>query len=349
MKIAIGLSGGVDSSLAASLLKEQGHELHGVFMKNWSEKNEQCTITQDWQDAQSVAERLNIPIELIDFSQEYWDNVFEVFLNNLEKGLTPSPDILCNQHVKFGAFLKWALAKGFDGIATGHYASISSDHQLQKARDEHKDQTYFLWSVNPSLWRYVRFPLGSLLKSEVREQAAQRGLHTATKKDSTGICFIGPKNFKDFLKRYLLSEKGPICLENGQIIGHHTGLFSYTLGQRSGMNIGGVKNALEAPFFVIRKDLQSNTLIVSQDQHHPLLLKKELFAEQCVWQRANDRIAEHIFARIRHGQMLQKCSIHFLENKTVHIQFEEAQRAITPGQAIVFYDGNFCLGGGWIV
>jgi len=350
MKIAVGLSGGVDSSVAAALLKEQGHELHGIFMQNWTQQGEKCSIEADWEDAQSVARILSIPIQKVDFSQIYWDRVFEHFLHELEQGRTPSPDILCNQHVKFGAFLNWALAEGFDAIATGHYASLSKKHELQKACDSHKDQTYFLWSVAPTQWKYVLFPLGDLKKPDVRLLAHKLHLPTATKKDSTGVCFIGPKNFKQFLKRYLCFQPGPIMSDHGQCLGQHEGLFGVTLGQRSGLNIGGIKNALEAPWYVIKKDLSTHTVTVSQNADHPLLLRKTLEAHNCVWQRDQPPFSEEtVFARIRHGQTLEPCILKAANNiHNISVTFTNEQRAITPGQAIVFYNHTHCLGGGWI-
>ncbi|MBM4222930.1 MAG: tRNA 2-thiouridine(34) synthase MnmA [Gammaproteobacteria bacterium] len=348
--IAVGLSGGVDSSVTAALLKEQGYDVHAFFMKNWNEESEQCTIRQDWKDAQKVAELLDIPISLVDFSERYWNDVFERFLKTLETGGTPSPDILCNQYIKFDAFWHYCQNLGFSKMATGHYAAINECNMLCQPCDRHKDQTYFLWSVNPQIWSHVLFPLASYTKQEVRRMAAERGLITAEKHDSTGICFIGPDRFRSFIKQYLVSQPGQILSLDGKPLGMHQGLFQYTLGQRSGLGIGGQKNAQGLPWYVVLKDLQSNTLYIDQDANHPLLLRSTIRITDTVWQNTQPQEGDRILVRIRHGQTLQSAVFESVTDSTAKIVFEQKQRAVTPGQCAVCYDpSGKCLGGGWIV
>ncbi len=351
MKVAVGLSGGVDSSVTAYLLQCQGYDVHGIFMRNWQGDSEQCQAEQDLRDAQSVAKKLQIPFDVVDFSETYWDKVFQHFLSELESGKTPSPDILCNQHVKFGVFFEHMANLGFDKMATGHYAKILDGCALGRADDRKKDQTYFLWSVPKERWAQVLFPLGSLLKTQVRTIAQEQGFATAEKKDSTGICFIGPDKFRTFIQQYLAPKKGPIISDCGQILGEHQGLFSYTLGQRSGLCIGGVQGTQEGPWYVVAKDHNSNTLIISQNTTHPLLYTNRLSAKQCYWQcEKNEFFDSEIEAKIRHGESTHLGRIeknHFDANK-ISVTFHNPVRAITPGQCVVFYDNNRCLGGGWI-
>ncbi|MDF1528788.1 MAG: tRNA 2-thiouridine(34) synthase MnmA [Sedimenticola sp.] len=353
-KIIVGMSGGVDSSVAALLLIEQGYQVEGLFMKNWEEDDTQeyCSATVDLADAQSVADQLGIQLHTVNFSGEYWDNVFQYFLAEYQAGRTPNPDVLCNREIKFKAFLDYALHLGADGIATGHYAALKKqDDQLQmiRAKDENKDQTYFLYMLGQAQLRKSQFPLGELEKSEVRLLAEKAGLPNHKKKDSTGICFIGERKFTEFLSRYLPANPGVMETPEGETIGEHQGLMYYTLGQRKGLGIGGRAESEANPWFVVEKDLNRNRLIVAQGHNHPLLLKQGLDASQLHWVAGSaPEMPLECLARIRHRQPLQKCHIAALENGHVQVHFEQKQRAVTPGQSIVFYQDRFCLGGGII-
>jgi len=354
-RVIVGMSGGVDSSVAALLLIEQGWDVEGLFMKNWEQNDttEYCSAEADLKDAQAVADCLSIPLNSINFSAEYWDSVFESFLTEYKAGRTPNPDVLCNREIKFKAFLDYALALGADYIATGHYAStaITSDSiKMQRAVDEGKDQTYFLYMLGQQQLRHSLFPLGDLLKSEVREIAKKAGFPNHKKRDSTGICFIGERKFSDFLSGYLSPNPGPIETPEGRYIGEHQGLMYYTLGQRKGLGIGGQSNASDAPWFVVRKDIRRNRLLVAQQHDHPLLLSNGLKASQLHWVSGQppQNTPFTCTARIRHRQPLQACKITRLENGFCQVHFEQNQRAITPGQSIVFYYNNDCLGGGII-
>lgn len=355
MKIAIGLSGGVDSSVSAYLLKQQGHEVIGIFMKNWEEDDTDtyCSAAQDREDAESVARQLDIPFHTINFAAEYWDHVFEYFLAEYQAGRTPNPDILCNKEIKFKAFLHYAQKLGADKIATGHYARVcEEDGQtlLLKGIDLNKDQSYFLYALQQAQLAHAVFPVGDLLKPDVRKIAAEQGFGNAAKKDSTGICFIGERKFKDFLSRYLPAQPGNIVTEQGKIIGEHSGLMYYTIGQRQGIGIGGQKAGSGAAWYVAEKNLTSNELIVVQGQNHPLLFKSLLKASQLSWISGlppqNDSV---LSAKIRYRQTDQPCTIRFCELDIVEVLFHSPQRAVTPGQSIVFYQGEICLGGGVIL
>ncbi|NOR51698.1 MAG: tRNA 2-thiouridine(34) synthase MnmA [Gammaproteobacteria bacterium] len=352
--IIVGLSGGVDSSVAAHLLQNGESIVRGLFMKNWEEDDteEYCTATEDLRDAQSVADRLGIELLTMNFASEYWDRVFEHFLTEYRAGRTPNPDILCNKEIKFRAFLDHALEQGADKIATGHYARIrevDGQFQLLRGVDSNKDQSYFLYTLNQHQLSHSLFPVGELEKPRVREIAHELGLVTHDKKDSTGICFIGERRFKDFLARYLPAQPGEIQTPDGEVIGHHSGLMYHTLGQRQGLGIGGLKNHPEEPWFVAQKDLKNNILIAVQGHDHPLLFSNQLTASQLHWVSGLAPVTgEPITAKVRYRQVDQACIITHISNEIATVQFDESQRAVTPGQSIVFYDGERCLGGGII-
>ena len=350
------MSGGVDSSVAALLLLEQGYQVEGLFMKNWEEDDTEayCTATEDLADAQSVSDDLGIKLHTVNFSGEYWDNVFEYFLAEYRSGRTPNPDIMCNKEIKFKAFLEYALDLGADFIATGHYAQIDRSGsrggtlKMLKGNDDNKDQTYFLYTLQQHQLQKSLFPIGNLEKSKVRELADKAGFDTANKKDSTGICFIGERKFTEFLQRFLPAQPGMIMTPEGDEIGKHQGLMYYTLGQRQGLGIGGMKTASEKPWFVVAKNLKENQLIVAQGHDHPLLLKQQLYASQLHW--VAGKAPSNKFkckAKIRYRQTEQSCQVNVNGNECI-VCFDEKQRAITPGQSIVFYQDNICLGGGII-
>lgn len=349
--VIVGLSGGVDSSVAALLLKQQGYRVEGLFMKNWEEDDTQevCTAAEDLQDAQAVADRLDIPLHTVNFSAEYWDRVFSYFLKEYEAGRTPNPDILCNTEIKFKAFLEHALRLGADAIATGHYARVAKGdegYRLLKGLDANKDQSYFLHGLNQYQLSHALFPLGELEKARVRELAEENALVTFAKKDSTGICFIGERNFKQFLSRYIPAQSGDICTPEGQVIGRHDGLMYYTLGQRQGLGIGGVKDAPEEPWFVVAKDMENNRLIAVQGHEHPLLLSQGLIAEQAHWiTDTAPALPVKCSAKTRYRQADQACTVYSDREGQLHVEFDEPQRAVTPGQSVVFYVGEQCLGG----
>ncbi len=353
-KIMVGLSGGVDSSVAALLLKEQGFQVEGLFMKNWEEddSSEYCAAAEDLADAQAVADLLQIPLHTVNFSTEYWDQVFAYFLSEYRVGRTPNPDILCNREIKFRAFLEHALNLGADAIATGHYARIAREEDgihLRRAKDENKDQTYFLYLLGQHPLSRSHFPLGGLVKSQVRQLAREKKLPNHKKKDSTGICFIGERKFSDFLSRYLPANPGRIETPEGRYLGEHQGLMYYTLGQRKGLGIGGRTGAGDEPWFVVCKDLECNRLLVAQGHDHPLLLKQALEASQLHWIAGRPPQAPlRCLSRIRHRQPLQDCEILSVEEGRCRVRFDHKQRAVTPGQSIVFYQTDDCLGGGVI-
>lgn len=350
--VVVGMSGGVDSSVSAWLLKQQGYRVSGLFMVNWTEDEEgYCTSADDFQDARAVCDELGIPLHKADFSKEYRDRVFSQFLADYAAGKTPNPDVLCNREVKFQPFREHALRLGADFIATGHYAQIehgADGARLLQAVDGNKDQTYFLAAVNRSQFDRVLFPIGGYSKPQVREFAKTAGLPNHRKKDSTGICFIGEREFREFLQNYLKPHPGPILDDQGEKIGEHQGLMYYTLGQRKGLHIGGRRGAQEAPWYVVAKEIGSNTLLVSQDANHPRLMSATVTTEPFQWIRQPNPLSGELHARIRHRQALQSCNARILDDGRVEVHFAQAQRAATAGQYLVLYDGAECLGGGEI-
>jgi len=356
MHIVVGMSGGVDSSVAAYLLHKEGHKITGLFMKNWNEDDylSHCAATQDEADARTVCDRLGIALHTVNFAQQYWDNVFEYFLSEYKNNRTPNPDILCNKEIKFKTFLDHALDLGADAIATGHYAQIklqSGKYELWCGVDDNKDQSYFLYQLNQHQLKHALFPIGSYYKSKIREIARTQGFITHNKKDSTGICFIGEKRFNDFLSQYLPAKPGRIESPEGEILGEHQGLMYYTIGQRKGLGLGGKADSVEKPWYVADKDAASNTLIVVQGSNHPKLFKQRLKCQQVHWiSPPGPSSALMCLAKIRYRQAPQACTINIAENTDeLIVDFLEPQRAITPGQAIVFYNQKHCLGGATIV
>jgi tRNA-uridine 2-sulfurtransferase len=356
IKVMVGLSGGVDSAVATKLLLQQGYQVEAMFMKNWDEDDtgEYCSAAADLEDAQAVADKLGIRLHRVNFAAEYWNQVFEYFLEEYRAGRTPNPDVLCNREIKFKAFLDYALELGADYIATGHYARKQETEtgavQMCLCQDQGKDQTYFLYMLNQHQLSHAMFPLSELDKGEVRRIAAESGFPNHAKKDSTGICFIGERKFSDFLSRFLTAEPGPMRTPEGELIGEHHGLIHYTLGQRKGLGIGGRADSDETPWFVVDKDLDNNTLLVAQGHNHPLLLKQGLTASQLHWISGAPphNLPFSCHSRIRHRQPLQPCQIVSIHDGLCQVQFTDRQRAVTPGQSIVFYSDNTCLGGGII-
>ena len=358
-RVIVGLSGGVDSSVSAWLLKQQGYRVEGLFMKNWEEDDteEFCSAAQDRADAQAVAEKIGIPFHTVNFAAEYWDNVFEHFLTEYKAGRTPNPDILCNKEIKFKAFLDFAKHLGADYIATGHYtrrADVSGPNgsktaQLLRGVDGNKDQSYFLYTLQQEQLKHALFPVGELEKPEVRRIAAEQGFVTAEKKDSTGICFIGERRFSEFLSRYLPAQPGNIETVEGKIIGRHSGLMYHTLGQRKGLGIGGLKGADESPWFVVAKDLDRNVLVVTQGHDDSFLMSKALYAAQMHWVAGAPPAPRFdCTAKVRYRQHDFPCTVSVRTDGTVDVTFPDPQRSVTPGQSLVLYAGEVCLGGGII-
>ncbi len=354
-KVIIGMSGGVDSSVSAFILQQQGYQVEGLFMKNWEEDDDTdyCTAAADLADAQAVADKLGMKLHKINFAAEYWDNVFEHFLSEYKAGRTPNPDILCNKEIKFKAFLEYAAEDlGADYIATGHYVRRSGDDenaQLLRGLDTNKDQSYFLYALSKKQVGQSLFPVGEIEKPIVRKIAEDLGLATAKKKDSTGICFIGERKFKDFLARFLPAQPGEIRTVDGKVVGRHDGLMYHTLGQRKGLGIGGVKGLSEEPFYVVEKDLINNVLVVAQGHDNSALFSTGLIASQLNWvdlQPIRENLRCTVKTRYRQEDI--PCEIQPIDDNTIRVMFDEPQIAVTPGQSAVFYLGEVCLGGGII-
>jgi len=349
MHVIVGMSGGVDSSVAALLLKQQGYAVSGIFMQNWEDDDEHCTARQDFRDAASVASKLGIELTTVNFAEEYWERVFEHFLSEYSAGRTPNPDILCNKEIKFKAFLDHARTRGADAIATGHYVRSGGDNKqisLLRGLDNNKDQSYFLYTLNQQQMRPSLFPIGAIEKPVVRKMAQDAGFHVHSKKDSTGICFIGERKFSAFLAEYLPAQPGDIVTDTGKALGRHNGLMFYTLGQRQGLGIGGRKNATESPWYVLAKDLNDNRLIVGQGHDHPTLFRRHLQAHDPHWVHGD--AAQKQFtctAKVRYRQKDQKVSVTVKADSNLDILFDEPVRAATPGQSVVFYNNEQCLGG----
>lgn len=353
IRVVVGMSGGVDSSVSALLLKEQGYDVVGVFMKNWDDTDDSgvCTATEDFEDVKRVADKIGIPYYSINFEKEYWNKVFEYFLSEYKRGRTPNPDIMCNKEIKFKSFLDFAMKLDADYIAMGHYAKTVTDENgvvhMMRPKDGNKDQTYFLSQVTQEQLKKAIFPLADLSKPQVRMIAEQAGVATAKKKDSTGICFIGERNFKNFLSEFLPAMGGNIVTSDGRIVGKHSGLMYYTIGQRSGLGLGGNQSSC-APWFVVGKNLQKNELIVEQGYDSDLLYASSLDASEVSFFTglpSNDTTI-HCTAKFRYRQPDVAVTMNYNKaNNTVHVEFDELARAVTPGQAIVFYDGEECLGG----
>jgi len=353
-KVIVGMSGGVDSSVATYLLLQQGYQVEGLFMKNWEDDDIEgyCAAAEDLADARAVCQQLKIPLHQVNFSKQYWQKVFSHFLEEYHNGRTPNPDVLCNKEIKFKAFLDYAIQLGTDFIATGHYAKCKiSDNIgfLYKAKDRKKDQTYFLHAVSPTALGKTLFPIGDYSKAEIREFAKQLGLVTHNKKDSTGICFIGERRFKDFLKEYVLAQPGDIKNMNNEVIGRHDGLMFYTLGQRQGLGIGGQKDAAGEPWYAVDKDIENNVLYVAQGAHHPMLYSQGLVCSPIHWLvDPSPQFPLTCQAKVRYRQEEQGCVISPPDRNHHYVMFSNPQRAVTPGQYIVFYDKNQCLGGATI-
>ena len=349
MHVVVGMSGGVDSSVTAYLLKQQGHQVTGLFMKNWDEDDgtEYCTAIDDLADAQAVADRLDIELKTVNFAAEYWDEVFEHFIEEYQAGRTPNPDILCNREIKFKAFLDYARLLGADAIATGHYVRRTESGELLRGLDGNKDQSYFLHALSAQQVSAALFPVGELEKPKVRAIAEEQRFVTARKKDSTGICFIGERRFSDFLKRYVHSKPGDIVTPEGQVIGEHQGLSFYTLGQRQGLGIGGLRGYPDEPWFVADKYMDSNELVAVQGSQHPLLMARSLFVRDMNWISPAPVADLKCTIKVRYRSPDVECTV-APEGEGWRVVFDQPEWAVTPGQSAVLYEGEVCLGGGVI-
>ncbi len=349
MRVVVGLSGGVDSAVSALLLKRQGYDVIGVFMKNWNEDGDDgvCTAESDWRDVRDVCDKIDIPYYAVDFAKEYWDRVFTLFLNEYKAGRTPNPDVLCNREIKFKAFLDFAMKAGAEKMATGHFVQTDGEGHLLRGVDPNKDQSYFLYMVHEEQLKKAMFPVGAMTKGEVRKIAEEAGLPVSKKKDSTGVCFIGERNFKQFLKNFLPAQPGDMVTPEGELVGRHDGLMYYTLGQRRGLGIGGRGDGRS--FFVVDKDLKNNRLIVVQGEDHPLLYSKACTADQATF--VCDPLPENtpckLTAKFRYRQPDQPVTV-TRRGDRLHFVYDQPERAVTPGQSAVIYDGDRCLGGGVI-
>ncbi len=352
-RVVVGMSGGVDSSVAAYLLQREGYDVHGLFMVNWEEDEDgYCTAAADYRDAAAICGRLGIPLHRANFAPEYRERVFAYFLHEYQAGRTPNPDVLCNREIKFGVFLNYARRLGAELIATGHYARVrkgSEGSVLLKGRDQNKDQSYFLHAVDAAALAQSLFPVGELAKSEVRAIAREQGFVTHDKRDSTGICFIGERNFTEFLNRYVPVQPGDIETPEGTPLGRHNGLMFYTLGQRKGLGIGGRKGRDESPWYVAAKDIRRNVLVVVQQTDHPLLTSSTLSAGDTHWiAGAPPKLPLRCHAKARYRQRDQACVVRQGRDGRLEVTFDKPQRALTPGQFVVFYDADCCLGGATI-
>lgn len=348
MRVVVGMSGGVDSSVAALEMKRRGHEVLGVFMNNWEEKDDRgvCTSEKDWEDVRRVCDVIGIPYYSVNFAKEYKERVFSHFIEEYKRFRTPNPDVLCNREIKFNVFLDFAEKLGAEKLVTGHFANVGMDadkYTLLRAKDENKDQTYFLYMLGQRALSKAVFPMGGLTKAEIREIARKEGLPTSEKKDSTGVCFIGERDFREFLKTYIPAQGGDMVDESGRVVGHHEGLMYYTLGQRRGLGIGG--GGTGERWFVVEKDVRNNRLVVSQGEDMNKLYTPSAEAGEATWISGEAPGSElDCMVRLRHRQPLQKCHI-VIDGGHVHMDFAEKQRAVTPGQSAVFYLGDVCLGG----
>lgn len=351
MRIVVGMSGGVDSAVSALLLKRAGHDVIGVFMKNWEERDDEgvCTATADWQDVQECCEKIDIPYYSVNFAKEYRERVFSLFLDEYRKGRTPNPDVLCNREIKFKAFLDFAMKLGAERLATGHFCRLREEAdgvKLLRGVDANKDQSYFLYMLTQPPLRKAVFPVGGLTKGEVRALAEEAGLPVAKKRDSTGVCFIGERDFKPFLQGFLPAQPGPIVTEAGETLGRHDGLMYYTLGQRRGLGIGGQKGGDGGRWFVIEKDLENNRLVVAQGEDSPKLYTTRCRASQATWIAGRAPAASFdCTAKYRYRQPDQRVHVEVGEGGELLVTAYEPQRAVTPGQSVVLYDGEVCLGG----